>query len=292
MSSSPTLDLQPEVGTLTAEDIRILSQPFPREAVGVLVISTNKDKTRAQLVQYLQHTDVYQRVEEVDRNWSFKVLSEQFIGTTCSVRGRMTVKGTSRENYGEGGDPKSAASDCLKRCAMLFGVGRYLYDAPRVWVDYDERNDKYREWTMADYEAGLKRVTARLEPSSEPAPRPTPSRQPSPIRLVETPTPAAPARPGWGSRPEDWGRPGPGADRASAPGPRPTSPPAPGPAPSRELGRIVTDILLVAKRRGITEADVLARIRSGFRKELRQLTPLEAENFLAQLNKEPGRNPR
>ena len=49
----------------------------------------------------------------------------------------------SREDVGlaqEGGvdNLKAAASDALKRCAVQFGIGRYLYDLPQPWVDWDD----------------------------------------------------------------------------------------------------------------------------------------------------------
>jgi hypothetical protein len=64
----------------------------------------------------------------------------------------MRLKNVSRENVGEGGDPKAAYSDALKRAAMLFGVGRYLYDMNTVWTPYDDARDRFKSWSVADYE--------------------------------------------------------------------------------------------------------------------------------------------
>ena len=72
------------------------------------------------------------------------MINEERLGDSVYVRIRMTLKGVSRENVGEGGDPKAAYSDALKRAAMLFGVGRYLYDSPTVWADYNESRDRFR----------------------------------------------------------------------------------------------------------------------------------------------------
>src|SRR5262249_47494129 len=39
----------------------------------------------------------------------------------------------------DGGDRlKAAFSDALKRAAVKFGIGRYLYRLPRQWCDYDQ----------------------------------------------------------------------------------------------------------------------------------------------------------
>jgi hypothetical protein len=137
---------------LTQADLKILKAPFPKESLGVKVQSTSKDRTRALLVLYLQHTDVQDRLEMVDPAWTSEVINEERVGDTVYVRIRMTVKGVSRENVGEGNDPKAAYSDALKRAAMLFGIGRYLYDSPTVWADYNESRDRFRQWSIQDYE--------------------------------------------------------------------------------------------------------------------------------------------
>jgi hypothetical protein len=152
--------------TLTQEDLKTLTSPFPKDRLGIKVQSTSKDKTKAMLICYLSHTDVYARLEEVDPAWSCEVRREwnetmQGWGDKtekvffCDMQ--LTVKGVTRENVGEGGDPKSAYSDALKRASMLFGVGRYLYDSEQVWVPYNEQTDKFRTWTYEDYTNALRR---------------------------------------------------------------------------------------------------------------------------------------
>ncbi len=43
----------------------------------------------------------------------------------------------------DGGDRiKAAFSDALKRAAVKFGIGRYLYRLPQFWCDYDPRIKK------------------------------------------------------------------------------------------------------------------------------------------------------
>lgn len=140
-------------GTITAEDVKLLTAPFAKDKVSVKVQSFNKERTKAMLVLYLQHTDVMDRLDAVDPSWNCTVLEERPVGDTVYVRTRMTLKGVSRENVGEGNDPKGAYSDALKRCAMLFGVGRYLYDTNTPWVAYSESQDKYKSWTVEHFEA-------------------------------------------------------------------------------------------------------------------------------------------
>lgn len=106
---------------------------------------------------YIKEWAVCDRIEQVDPAWSFEVLDIITRVTSVTVKARMTIKGVSRENtgtntityVGEGpkdkrtlkldlnGNPieaneaeKSATTDALKRCARLFGVGRYLLNLP------------------------------------------------------------------------------------------------------------------------------------------------------------------
>lgn len=164
---------------LTQEDLKKLAAPFPDDVIGVKAQSFNRERTKVMLVLYVQHTDVYDRLESVDPAWSMKVSDEQVRGDTTFTRVALTVKGVTRENSGEGGDPKSAVSDAIKRAAMLFGPGRYLYDSDQVWVPYSEQ-DKYRKWTVAEYRAAASRFkappTAQATRPAAPGPVLTPGR--------------------------------------------------------------------------------------------------------------------
>jgi hypothetical protein len=138
--------------SLTKDQVTILTRRFDDATLGVKVQSFSKDKTRASLVLYLQHTDVAARLDEVDPSWEFKVLNEWPHGDSYYyVKASLTLCGVTRENIGEGNEPKGAYSDALKRCAMLFGIGRHLYDSEVVWVLYNESKDRYKVWTIEEY---------------------------------------------------------------------------------------------------------------------------------------------
>jgi hypothetical protein len=55
---------------------------------------------------------------------------------------KMDVGGQS-EQPDEGDRRKAAVSDALKRAAVKFGVGRYLYRLPSQWVDYDPHKKQF-----------------------------------------------------------------------------------------------------------------------------------------------------
>jgi hypothetical protein len=69
---------------------------------------------------------------------------------------KMDVGGQS-EQPDEGDRRKAAFSDALKRAAVKFGIGRYLYRLPPLWVDYDPHK---RQFTK----------TPALPPAAVPAP--------------------------------------------------------------------------------------------------------------------------
>lgn len=151
--------------SLTPDDVKRLMEPFDEKTIGVKVQSLSKDKTKAMLVCYIQHSDVANRLDSVDPSWSNIVTDEKSSGgerPVFTTRMRMTLKEVTREGVGEGDDPKSAASDSLKRTARLFGVGRYLYDSENVWVPYNDVTDKYKIYTLADYKKGLRPGQAQL----------------------------------------------------------------------------------------------------------------------------------
>lgn len=148
---------------------RRLAAPFPAHLVGWKPQAITKDKKRALLVAYVDARAVMDRLDSVCPNdWHFEIeVVSAAPGPT--VKGRLTVLGQTREDIGEaaegypgpgpggpkrdddqrGGQPsegrdrgagtlKAAASDALKRAAVHFGVGRYLYDLPLVWTDWDD----------------------------------------------------------------------------------------------------------------------------------------------------------
>jgi hypothetical protein len=60
------------------------------------------------------------------------------------VRCRLTLYGVTREDVGEGRDPKAAFSDAVKRAAVHFGVGRALYGMRLPWLREGEADSELR----------------------------------------------------------------------------------------------------------------------------------------------------
>lgn len=126
---------------LTHAVLKALAEPFAPNRIEWKPQKLTSDRARALAVAYIDARDVMERLDStVGGDWEFR-----WEPVDADVKGRLTIYGVSREDVGEQGDGsfgatrKAAVSDALKRCGVQFGIGRYLYDLPAVWVDYDER---------------------------------------------------------------------------------------------------------------------------------------------------------
>jgi hypothetical protein len=112
-------------------DIDALTAPFPPEALEKREGGSGKFftyiKTHA-VINRLNHACGYQ--------WDFRIIEQHFEAQVLICRGELTIPGLgTRAQVGvqkispNGGEDllKGAASDCLKKCATLFGVGIELY---------------------------------------------------------------------------------------------------------------------------------------------------------------------
>jgi hypothetical protein len=80
-------------------------------------------------------------------------------GNVQTAKGTLTVLGIAKSDVGVGSNfeaSKGCVSDCLKRCAVMFGVARYLYGLPIVTVTLDA-DGKISEATLAKLREGLSR---------------------------------------------------------------------------------------------------------------------------------------
>ena len=126
-----------------------LEMPFTIDQVQWRAMDVDYNGGRARAVAYVDARTVRNRLDRVaPGHWSFTITSiETLVGERTAVcQGTLTLLGTSRSDVGEGrwldndrgatDTWKTAASDCLKRCAVQFGVGAYLYRLPIVTVSW------------------------------------------------------------------------------------------------------------------------------------------------------------
>ena len=171
-------------------NLGMLYAEFPREAVHWRAQSLTKDGTKAMALAYLDARDVMDRLDDAVRpeNWQdsyFETAKGRLI-CTLSIRigGEWISKSDGAGETDVEGE-KGAISAALKRAAVKWGVGRYLYDMPAPWVPCEsyEKGGKHhwRKWTADPWQfvRTPSKATARPEPDAsyqreienEPAPK-------------------------------------------------------------------------------------------------------------------------
>lgn len=125
----------------------ILKRKFPIEEIEFKVQSakTNVDRPYAVVNAYVTARAVYNRMDEAFGwdGWNCETRpvelgNERGFIFRFEARGEECVSPISREDVSPLSDYealKGGVSGAAKRCAVLFGIGRYLYDLPRMYVN-------------------------------------------------------------------------------------------------------------------------------------------------------------
>jgi len=130
-----------------------LAAPFPADVIGWKAQAVSKSKDRALAVPYLSARDVMDRLDAVVGVAGWEDEYQQLPGGAVLCRLTVTIDGkrVCKEDVGasemedDGGKTKAAFSSALKRAAVKFGIGRYLYAVPKTWVPYDEAKKQLKE---------------------------------------------------------------------------------------------------------------------------------------------------
>ena len=117
--------------------IKDLSEPFPTEAI------KQRKGNFGNTLEYLESCTVIQRLNgALEGQWSFQIIDYKVGEQEVIVKGQLTVGDITKQQFGGSqitrqkdsreaisisDDLKAAASDCLKKCASLLGIGLYLY---------------------------------------------------------------------------------------------------------------------------------------------------------------------
>ena len=122
------------------EIIEKLEKPFAVKDINFRVGATNRDKTKGIALAYLDTRAVMSRLDEVFGMFGWysnnAELSKGGLLTSLWVKiaDEWYVK-QDGSDYTDVESIKGGISGGLKRAAAQFGIGRYLYDLPNVWVD-------------------------------------------------------------------------------------------------------------------------------------------------------------
>lgn len=118
---------------------RGFAAPFNPDDVEFRAVSKEMDG-KAYCVAYVDARVVAQRLDDVAGvgNWAFEweAVSITDKGVTAA-KGTLTVYGVAKSDIGDADNrevSKSSVSDALKRAAVLWGIGRYLYNLSNWFV--------------------------------------------------------------------------------------------------------------------------------------------------------------
>lgn len=126
-----------------------LKRPFKPSLVSWRVGATNSAKDSGIALAYIDARDVMQRLDEVfGLDWQCRY-SHAENKTICEIG--VLIEGVWIWRAGGAGDTdveaeKGAISDAFKRAAVLFGVARYLYSIPTLWVPIKAQG---KSWVLA-----------------------------------------------------------------------------------------------------------------------------------------------
>jgi len=147
-----------------------LAAPFPPNVIGWKAQTTRGN--RALAVAYIDARDVMNRLDDVVglANWKDEYTPLPDGSVMCVLSLRLDGEWISKSDVGgeseqkdEGDRRKAAFSDSLKRAAIKWGVGRYLYGLDPQWVDYDPQEKKL---------VGKPKLKAEAMPAPVVAPKP------------------------------------------------------------------------------------------------------------------------
>ncbi|MDR9813064.1 Rad52/Rad22 family DNA repair protein [Rhizobium hidalgonense] len=166
----------------TTEELKQLFAEFPRDAVSWRAQSMTRDGTKAMALAYIDARDVMDRLDDVcgSENWQDRY---EFHGTRTICYLSIRVDGEWVTKADGAGDSdveaeKGAISDALKRAAVKWGIGRYLYSIVTPWVPCEtyESNGKkhWKSWSVDPW-------------SLVRSPRPAPQKQPEAAPLPPSP---------------------------------------------------------------------------------------------------------
>jgi hypothetical protein len=197
-----TAPRDPHLVALTAA----LAEPFePRE---VKFKPQSVKNNRCLAMAYIDARLIQDRLDEVlgVENWTdnYTILNDGSV--MCRLRLKLGDRWITKTDVGspseqpDGGDRlKAAFSDALKRAAVKFGIGRYLYRLPAQWVDYDPMKKQIVSppqlppWALPKAKRAAQPAQQVKAEAPKAAPQPVPEAKTAPQASGTEPKPNLPA---------------------------------------------------------------------------------------------------
>lgn len=163
-------------------DKQILAQlEAPFAEVSWKIQAMSKDNTKGMCVAYIDARDVAERLDSIGLEWSDSYIVLQ-MATSWVVECKLTINGITRTDVGTGDGeeaPKSAYSDAFKRAAVKFGLGRYLYSIPTVWMPVENR--QITADSLSKLQTAYNRHIGKQAVSTPAPTQPAPAYSPQPV---------------------------------------------------------------------------------------------------------------
>jgi hypothetical protein len=181
-----------------------LAAPFQRSEVKFRPGATSGN--RALALGYVDARAIQDRLDDVlgVTGWQDEYECLPDGSVVCRLRLRLGAEwitkmdvGSPSEQPDEGDRRKAAFSDALKRAAVKFGIGRYLYRLPVQWVDFDPKKRQFTGTPTLPPEALPRPAAKQAKPAAAgngrkaEAPAPAAEKPESPVRLAPTEPAAA-----------------------------------------------------------------------------------------------------
>lgn len=129
-------------------ELEQLKKPFPTNLISWRVGATNGDKTKGIALAYIDARDVMERLDAVCGVGNWQCAYPHANGkTSCKIGIKIGEEWVWKENGAGDSDveaEKGAFSDAFKRAAVLWGIGRYLYDVKNIWVALEPMGKSYK----------------------------------------------------------------------------------------------------------------------------------------------------
>lgn len=132
---------------ISPEMLEKLAAPFPSASLRWRAADATKKNCSTDVVCYVDARAIMDRLDEVfGGDWSFDwepvLTGTNKNGTPIiiSAKGTITAGGVSKSDIGDNANyepNKAAVSDALKRAAVHFRIGRYLYSMPHTVAQVD-----------------------------------------------------------------------------------------------------------------------------------------------------------
>jgi hypothetical protein len=166
-------------------NLQDLAKEFPREAIHWRAQNLTQQGDKALALAYLDARDVMDRLDQVcgPANWQSRYTETARGRVLCEIGiridGEWVWKSDGAGDTAVEGE-KGGISDALKRAAVQWGIGRYLYRLDAVWAPCEstERQGKkyWKRWIGSPWDS--------VRNSSRPA-APPPAQQAKPAQLAK-----------------------------------------------------------------------------------------------------------